>query len=109
MKDPYVIIEIGGSKQKTKVHKEGGKKPKWDEVFTFHPKGNKMVVTVMDKDTFSDDKVGAGAVDLQKYMKDPIEHKCSLIENLEYISLTHGSKSAGKARFRLRYRGAQTP
>ena len=34
-----------------------------------------MVVTVMDKDTFSDDKIGTGAVDLEKYMKDPIEHK----------------------------------
>ena len=62
------------------MHKEGGKKPHWDEVFTFQPKGNKMVVTVMDKDTLTaDDKVGVGAVDLQKYMQDPIEHKGRLL------------------------------
>lgn len=68
-----MVIEIGGDRKKTKVHKEGGKKPHWEELLIFkNPKGNKMVITVMDKDTLTDDKIGGGAVDLQKYISNPI-------------------------------------
>ena len=74
--DPYVIIEVGGIKKKTKTHKEGGKKPHWDDVFTFQPKETKMTIKVMDKDTLSDDLVGSTTIDLKKYMNDPTEHKC---------------------------------
>ena len=47
--DPYVKIIIGKEKKKTSTHKDGGKKPKWNEVFTFNPQNNKsMEITVYD-------------------------------------------------------------
>ena len=28
--DPYVVVEVGKKKEKTKPHSGGGKKPKWE-------------------------------------------------------------------------------
>lgn len=30
--DPYVIVKCGGVTKKSKVHQEGGKKPRWNDV-----------------------------------------------------------------------------
>ncbi len=30
--DPYCLIKVGGLTKKTKVHNNGGKKPRWGEV-----------------------------------------------------------------------------
>ena len=57
--DPYVVVMIGNEKRKTKTHKEGGKKPKWDGVLSFRTNSNYMTVTVYDQDTFTDDVVGS--------------------------------------------------
>lgn len=72
-----MVIVVGGDKKRSATHKEGGKKPKWNEVFVFHPKVMSMQITVFDQDTFTDDTVGAATVDLNKYVNDPQEHKGS--------------------------------
>ena len=66
------MILLGNDKKKTRTHKEGGKKPKWDEVFTFNPTNMHMTVTVYDEDTFTDDTVGTTKVDLTKYINSQV-------------------------------------
>jgi|LakMenEpi03Aug12_release.lakeMendotaPanAssembly.Ray.scaffolds.fasta_scaffold2896818_2 hypothetical protein len=59
MKDPYTIVELGSEKRKTRTHQEGGKKPTWNDLFTFNnPKANMIKFTVMDEDMMTDDLVG---------------------------------------------------
>lgn len=69
IQDPYAVIEVGSQKKKTKTHKEGGKKPKWNEILTFKVQNNVMKITVMDQDPTSDDVVASATVDLEKYLK----------------------------------------
>lgn len=74
--DPYVVIKIGHEKKKTSTHKEGGKKPKWNDVLIFRPSGgDDMEISVYDKDTFTDDLVGTGKVSISSFMNGE-EKKC---------------------------------
>jgi hypothetical protein len=44
-----VVVEVGKDKRKTRVHQEGGKKPHWEDKFSFaNPKANMLKVTVWD-------------------------------------------------------------
>lgn len=41
--DPYVVVVLGKTKHKTKVHDEGGKKPHWNDVLAFKsPQATKL-------------------------------------------------------------------
>ncbi|KAE8670747.1 Calcium-dependent lipid-binding family protein isoform 2 [Hibiscus syriacus] len=71
--DPYVIIEYKGQEHKSRVARGGGSSPSWNEKFTFKVEypgsgdGYKVVLKIMDKDTFSsDDYVGQATI----YVKD---------------------------------------
>lgn len=33
--DPYVVVTIGGRKEKTRTHENGGKNPRWGETLRF--------------------------------------------------------------------------
>lgn len=33
--DPYVVCVVNGQRQKSRVHQEGGKHPKWNDTFIF--------------------------------------------------------------------------
>ena len=60
--DPYVIIKIGDKSFKTAVHNNGGKTPKWTDVFEHQrTTEDRMDIEVHDKDTFSSDLVGKGS------------------------------------------------
>ena len=71
--DPYVIFKLDGyQKQKTKVHRSGGKRPVWkDEIeYDVVPGHSDMRVTLKDKDTFKcDDHIGSCNVDLLQATK----------------------------------------
>ncbi|XP_042404268.1 elicitor-responsive protein 1-like isoform X1 [Zingiber officinale] len=72
--DPYVEIQYRDQQQKSKVaYTEGGGNPRWNQKFKFkihHPLENnsirhKLVLRVMDRDTFSaDDFVGEATINV---------------------------------------------
>ncbi|KAF9597134.1 hypothetical protein IFM89_015963 [Coptis chinensis] len=74
--DPYVLIQYGNQERKSKVAREQGKNPVWNEKLTFkveYPMGatdqHKITFRIMDKDTFSaDDFVGESEI----YAKDVV-------------------------------------
>lgn len=97
-----MVVKIGQEKKKTTTHKEGGKKPRWNEVFVFRSNAKKMEVTVYDEDTFTDDTVGSATIDLDTYF-DGQEHKCNELSHLEYFSLLYKGKSAGKIYMSIKF------
>ena len=58
--DPYCVIKAWGEKHKTKVHKNGGASPKWDQAFLINckdtPSKETIEFTVWDSDIGMDDK-----------------------------------------------------
>ena len=57
--DPYVVVFCGTEKRKTRTHQEGGKRPVWNDTFTFsNPKSQQIKFAVWDEDNVSDDLVG---------------------------------------------------
>lgn len=64
--DPFVEIAIGANRYKTTVHKNGGKRPQWNETFTHELYGNEgdMSVIVWDQDRKKVDLVGETKINL---------------------------------------------
>jgi C2 domain len=64
--DPFVEIAIGPNRYKTTVHKNGGKRPQWNETFTHELYGNEgdMSVIVWDQDRRKVDLVGETKINL---------------------------------------------
>ncbi|MFQ6647011.1 hypothetical protein Gotur_019681 [Gossypium turneri] len=67
--DPYVIIQYKGQERKSSAARGDGSSPSWNEKFTFkveYPGSGgdyKLVLKIMDKDTFSsDDFVGQATI-----------------------------------------------
>ena len=87
--DPYCLLTIGGQKEKTKVHKKGGKKPRWDQEFSFVCKGEEeMLVDCFDEDTFKkDDLVGTGLIQLNAVLNGSYNGK---------VIIYYKKKSAGE-------------
>jgi len=67
--DPYVKVLIGDKKAHGKVCKDGGKHPKWNDAFSvqraFEPV---CYLEVRDEDTFKDDTIGVGEIDLNQIL-----------------------------------------
>ncbi|XAR63646.1 hypothetical protein NMG60_11023664 [Bertholletia excelsa] len=69
--DPYVVIQAGNEKLKTKVIKKNCN-PLWNEELTLSIKDPKVpiLLTVYDKDRFSeDDKMGDAEIDIGPYIE----------------------------------------
>ncbi|CAL5430674.1 unnamed protein product [Camellia sinensis] len=69
--DPYVVITMGEQKMKTRVVKKNCN-PVWNEELTLSIKDPNVpiILTVYDKDTFSDDdKMGDAEIDIKPYME----------------------------------------
>ncbi|XP_057475544.1 16 kDa phloem protein 1-like isoform X1 [Actinidia eriantha] len=71
--DPYVVLKYKGQERKSRVIRGAGRNPIWNEKFKFrveYPGGDnkyKLILSVMDKDTFtSDDFLGQATI----YLKD---------------------------------------
>ena len=89
--DPYCVVVFEGQKQKTKVHREGGKTPKWSEEFLFRrSKGTSVKFEVWDFDHLSnDDLVGEGTLNLHSIFY--LGRECE-----EWVSLTYKKKQVGR-------------
>jgi hypothetical protein len=68
--DPFVEIAIGPNRYKTTVHKNGGKRPQWNETFTHEMYGNEgdMSVIVWDQDRKKVDLVGETKINLAQVL-----------------------------------------
>lgn len=67
IQDPYCIIKLGQQQKKTRVHDEGGKKPRWNDTLTFAKSSDtNLKIEVWDKDVIDDDLVGEGFYNLTK-------------------------------------------
>ena len=67
--DPYVIFQVGSQKFKTKVAKDAGATPSWNETFIFQLQGDhQLTFKIYDEDLGPDDLVGSGTVDLYPLM-----------------------------------------
>ncbi|CAA6654988.1 unnamed protein product [Spirodela intermedia] len=69
--DPYVILRYMGQERKSRVLREGGSNPTWNETFTFQAEypspdnQHNLVLKIMDEDTFSaDDFAGAATINV---------------------------------------------
>lgn len=51
-------MTLGKDQKRTKTKNEAGKRPVWNETFTFNGSDNVLKVKVMDEDTVTDDVVG---------------------------------------------------
>ncbi|KAK6146770.1 hypothetical protein DH2020_020639 [Rehmannia glutinosa] len=69
--DPYVVVQCGSQKVKTRVEKDNCN-PVWDEELTIYIKDLNVPITlsVYDKDTFTgDDSMGNAQIDIKPYVK----------------------------------------
>lgn len=87
--DPYVTIQCGGDKAKSKTHNGGGKNPSWKDALSIKAKDDTMTLTVWDKDVGKDDFVGSTAIDLNK-----IQMGGGVLK--DWISIYHKGKEAGQ-------------
>lgn len=57
--DPYVLVTVGTMSQKTKVHKRGGRNPKWEDKLVFNCNSNDVIqLRLYDQDFIGDDYMG---------------------------------------------------
>lgn len=64
--DPFVEFKLGAQTRRTSVKDEGGKEPKWNELYTI-PIVNALdplKITVLDEDVTTDDIVGSAELDM---------------------------------------------
>ncbi len=65
-------------KRRSRTHQEGGKKPRWSDVFYLNVSaGNTMTVSVYDEDVVSDDFIGSAMVDVKKYLSQQGVQQCT--------------------------------
>ncbi|GLI61340.1 hypothetical protein VaNZ11_003701 [Volvox africanus] len=66
--DPYVRLRVGSQEKRSRVCRDGGRNPVWDETFEFTIiNENTLEMTLMDEDTLKrDDLIGTCCVSLAK-------------------------------------------
>ncbi|XP_047306857.1 16 kDa phloem protein 1 [Impatiens glandulifera] len=79
--DPYVVMKYKTQERNSSVARGSGSNPEWNEKFSFrveYPGGDnnyKLILTVMDKDTFSaDDALGQATVYLEDLLAMGVEN-----------------------------------
>ena len=92
IQDPYCILALGNEKHKTNTKNEAGKRPIWNETFTFNSSDNNLSVRVMDQDTLSDDVIGEGKVDLMRFRNSPGEQEGNFLLMQSMCSCTTRAK-----------------
>lgn len=68
--DPFVEIILGPHRYKTTIHKNGGKRPQWNETFS-HPlmgPDSEMTIIVWDQDRKKADLVGESRINLAQVL-----------------------------------------
>eukprot|EP00345_Euplotes_harpa_P009808 CAMPEP_0168354706 /NCGR_PEP_ID=MMETSP0213-20121227/24068_1 /TAXON_ID=151035 /ORGANISM="Euplotes harpa, Strain FSP1.4" /LENGTH=164 /DNA_ID=CAMNT_0008366683 /DNA_START=13 /DNA_END=504 /DNA_ORIENTATION=- len=86
--DPYVTLNCGSEKKKTKTHHSGGKNPSWTDCLNIKCTDTTLTITVWDEDVGSDDFVGCGTVDVSSVVASG-GYK-------DWIKIYHKGKEAGE-------------
>lgn len=88
--DPYVIFKMHDFKFTSKVHKNGGINPIWNDRFevTVSDPNAELEFCVMDKNIISDDNVGRGLIKLSSL--------CTNNGARDWFSLLHKEKIVGQ-------------
>lgn len=68
--DPFVEIAVGPARYKTTIHKNGGKRPQWNETFSHQLFGgeSEMAIIVWDQDRRKADLVGETRINLAQVL-----------------------------------------
>ena len=101
--DPYCRIALGEQQLTTRVHKSGGKFPKWNDALVFK-KGmeDTIILTVLDQDTMKkDDIVGECTYNLQNLFGNG--------QVTEWVNIFHKNKSAGQVKLQLELKASAEP
>ena len=103
--DPFVEIRLGKETRRTSVKDEGGKEPKWMEIYTI-PVVNALdplKLTVFDEDVTTDDVVGSAYLDLNE--KGVLS---AAVWKEHTVELTHEGQKAGDLFIATRYTAMST-
>jgi Ca2+-dependent lipid-binding protein len=66
------VVKLGQQVKKTRVHDEGGKKPRWNDTLNFtRGTDTNLKIEIWDKDVIDDDLVGEGFLNLTKVYNCP--------------------------------------
>ena len=62
---------LGQEEQRTMTCNGGGKSPQWTDTLQFQSTDSMLRIEVWDKDTFSDDLIGQGTVNMNQCYSNP--------------------------------------
>ncbi|XP_044460919.1 16 kDa phloem protein 1 [Mangifera indica] len=89
--DPYVVMQYKGQERKSSVAQGQGGIPTWNEKFTFrveYPGGGgqyKLILKIMDKDTFSpDDFLGEATIYMEDFLSIGMENGSAELHPRKY-------------------------
>ncbi|KAI9912896.1 hypothetical protein PsorP6_006319 [Peronosclerospora sorghi] len=99
--DPFCKLTLRGKSFKTRVHDNGHKTPKWNEVFVFpvvDPQLDQLVIEVKDKNFTSSTLIGQCYLPVNMFLSG------SVID--QWYPLNNGSNRAGEINLRVQYKGS---
>ncbi|XP_071709464.1 16 kDa phloem protein 1-like [Rutidosis leptorrhynchoides] len=103
--DPYVLIKYKSQEHKSTVAKGQGSNPKWNEKFSFRvefpgaDEQPKLVLKIMDHDTFSaDDYIGQTTIYLKEVLELGVENGTAEIRTQKYSVVNSSETYSGDIR-----------
>ncbi|XP_015931479.1 16 kDa phloem protein 1 isoform X1 [Arachis duranensis] len=102
--DPYVVIQYKRQEQRSSVANGQGRNPTWNEKFMFraeYPTGSgdqyKLILKIMDKDTFSkDDSLGQAIIYVKDLLAQGIENGGAKLQALKYRVIDENNSYCGE-------------
>ncbi|KAL1825101.1 hypothetical protein ACET3Z_011879 [Daucus carota] len=101
--EPYVVLQYRTQERKSSVARGQGTKPVWDEKFNFrveYPGANdqyKLILNVMDKDTFSaDDHLGQATIYLKDLLALGVENGSAQLHPQKYSVVDSNQNYSGE-------------
>ncbi|KAL4576274.1 hypothetical protein LXL04_012366 [Taraxacum kok-saghyz] len=103
--DPYVLVQYRSQEHKSLIAKGQGSNPKWNQKFTFrveYPGADdqpKLVLKIMDHDTFSsDDSIGQTTIHLKEVFEYGVENGSSELRLQKYRVVDSSQSYSGDIR-----------
>ncbi|XP_024961837.1 elicitor-responsive protein 1 [Cynara cardunculus var. scolymus] len=108
--DPYVLIQYKNQEHKSSIANGQGSNPKWNEKFTFrveYPGADqqpKLLLTIMDQDTFSsDDYIGLTTIYLKELLEQGVENGIAELHPHKYNVVNSSQSYSGEIRVGLTF------